>query len=75
MPLTLSSEGTGEVTVTASLEFVPAELLPFPTYRGLFVERVIRESDPEGNPNSPPLKTIPLASTVIITIQVPAFVS
>jgi hypothetical protein len=30
--------GTGEASVAASLHFVPAQLLPFPSYRGLWVE-------------------------------------
>ena len=37
--LTCEAVGQGEVSVAAGLTFVPATLLPFPTYRGIWVER------------------------------------
>ena len=70
LPLVFTSEGSGEVTLSASLNFIPAELLPFPTYRGLYVERIIRESDVDGEPTGPPLATVPLGSTIVVTLQV-----
>lgn len=69
-PLMFRSEGTGEVTLTASLEFIPAELLPFPTYRGIFVERVIRQVDDDGDPNGSPLTAVPLGTIVVISLQI-----
>jgi hypothetical protein len=63
--------GSGEASVSALLEFVPAELLPFPTYRGLWVESSVQLQDPvTGLPRGPILQTLPLGSVVIITIQV-----
>lgn len=64
-PLEFEAEGTGEVTLAASLTFVPAKLLPFPTYRGIFVQRSIRLADSNG----PSLKTIPVTSVVDISVQ------
>ena len=39
--LEFTARGRGEASVAASLSFVPAELLGFPTYRGLYVQRAI----------------------------------
>lgn len=39
--LVFAAQGTGEVSVAAALNFTPAELLPFPTYRGLWVQRAV----------------------------------
>jgi hypothetical protein len=39
--LAFLAAGSGEVSVAASLNFTPAELLPFPTYRGLWVQSAV----------------------------------
>lgn len=39
--LVFAAKGTGEVSVAAALDFTPADLLPFPTYRGLWVQRAV----------------------------------
>lgn len=39
--LAFTASGSGEVSVAASLNFTPAELLPFPTYRGLWVQSAV----------------------------------
>ncbi|GIM10108.1 hypothetical protein Vretimale_13886, partial [Volvox reticuliferus] len=63
--------GSGEVTVAASLHFVPAELLPYPSYRGLFVEAVLQMVDPTtGGPTGQPISAVPLGSVVALTVQV-----
>ncbi|GMH44461.1 hypothetical protein BSKO_12413 [Bryopsis sp. KO-2023] len=64
-PLEFTAEGTGEVTVAASLTFIPKRLLAFPTYRGIFLERAIRM--PESN--GPTLKKVPVGSVVVIEVQ------
>jgi hypothetical protein len=62
--------GSGEVTVAAALHFVPAALLPYPTYRGLFVESVLQLVDPStGRPTGPRVAAVPLGSLVAITLQ------
>ncbi|KAF8063719.1 hypothetical protein HT031_003574 [Scenedesmus sp. PABB004] len=40
--LVFAARGRGEVSVAASLNFTPAALLPFPTYRGLWVQRAVQ---------------------------------
>jgi hypothetical protein len=54
----------GEVSVAAGLDFTPAQLLPFPSYRGLWVERVIQTEAGEGN-----LAATALADVVTVTVQ------
>ncbi|GMH35163.1 hypothetical protein BSKO_03031 [Bryopsis sp. KO-2023] len=65
-PLEFQAQGIGEVTLAASLSFVPAKLLPFPTYRGMFIERSITISESE---NGASLKTIPVGSVVEVSVQ------
>jgi hypothetical protein len=54
----------GEVSVAAGLDFIPAQLLPFPSYRGLWVERVIQTEAGQGN-----LAAAALADVVTVTVQ------
>ncbi|GIL54024.1 hypothetical protein Vafri_9574 [Volvox africanus] len=62
--------GSGEVTVAASLHFVPAELLPYPSYRGLFVEAALQMVDPAtGGPTGQRVSAVPLGSLVALTVQ------
>ncbi|CAD7705215.1 unnamed protein product, partial [Ostreobium quekettii] len=71
-PLQFSVEGSGEVTIAALLNFVPAEPLPFPTYRGIYVEQAIQLIDSSSDFDKPmgmPLSTVPLGSIVIVTTQ------
>ena len=45
--------------------------MPFPTYRGIWVEASIQLKDPlTDNPTGPSLKTVPVGSIVVITVQV-----
>lgn len=68
--LDFSINGTGEASIAATLEFVPATLLPFPSFRGIWVESSIQIQDPvSGNPKGSSLSTIPSGSLVTITIQ------
>ncbi|CAD7704606.1 unnamed protein product [Ostreobium quekettii] len=69
-PLLFETQGTGEVTIVASLEFVPSQLLPFPTYRGIFVERIVQKAGPDNAPSSGPLARVPLATPLVITLQI-----
>ncbi|GMH46152.1 hypothetical protein BSKO_14120 [Bryopsis sp. KO-2023] len=64
-PLEFTAEGKGEVTLAASLTFIPQKLLAFPTYRGIFLERAIRV--PESN--GPTLTKVPVGSVVDIAVQ------
>ncbi|GIL54039.1 hypothetical protein Vafri_9594, partial [Volvox africanus] len=62
--------GSGEVTVAASLHFVPAELVPYPSYRGLFVEAALQMVDPAtGGPTGQRVTAVPLGSLVALTVQ------
>ncbi|GLI68394.1 hypothetical protein VaNZ11_012780 [Volvox africanus] len=63
--------GNGEVTVAASLHFVPAELVPYPSYRGLFVEAALQMVDPAtGGPTGQRVSAVPLGSLVALAVQV-----
>lgn len=60
------ASGRGEASVAASLTFVPAQLLPYASYRGLWVQRVIQlAGGASGN-----LAAVPLGATVDMVIQV-----
>jgi hypothetical protein len=62
--LQFTGKGKGQASVAASLTFTPAELLPFPSYRGMWVQRVMQRADnPQGSLGAVPLKT--LTSTVV----------
>ena len=62
---------TPQASIAATLQFVPAVLMPFPTYRGIWVEASVQLKDPlTDNPTGPSLKTVPVGSIVVITVQV-----
>eukprot|EP00878_Enallax_costatus_P010571 GHUV01011039.1.p1 GENE.GHUV01011039.1~~GHUV01011039.1.p1 ORF type:complete len:699 (+),score=193.37 GHUV01011039.1:412-2508(+) len=64
--LVFNAKGRGEVSVAASLNFTPAELLPFPTYRGLWVQRVVQLSAAAGGS----LKGVGLGKMVTVAVQI-----
>lgn len=65
-----TAQGQGEVSLVATLDFIPARLLPFPTYRGLFVERCIQKAGADGEAKGPCLSSAPLGAQLVITLQV-----
>ncbi|GMH44587.1 hypothetical protein BSKO_12539 [Bryopsis sp. KO-2023] len=67
-PLEFRADGIGEVTLAAALTFVPADILPFSSYRGIFVQRSISIADSEDG-NKVSLKTIPVTSVVEVSVQ------
>lgn len=53
------------------LSFVPAKLLPFPTFRGLFVQRTVQLLGADSqNGEGPPLGIVPVGSIVVISVHV-----
>jgi hypothetical protein len=63
--------GSGEISVVASLKFIPFDVLQFPVYRGLLVSKVVQEIDPSTNqPHGPHLHLVQNGAIVQITIQV-----
>jgi hypothetical protein len=62
--LSATATGRGEVSVAAGLTFTPARLLPFPSYRGLWVERAIQTESGEGS-----LAAASAGQIVTITVQ------
>ncbi|KXZ40872.1 hypothetical protein GPECTOR_1674g800 [Gonium pectorale] len=69
--LNFQVSGRGEVSVAASLHFVPAAPLPSPVYRGLYVEATLQMVDPAtGRPAGQPLASVPLSSLVVLTVQI-----
>jgi hypothetical protein len=63
--LGIAALGRGEASVAAGLAFTPAVLLPFPTYRGLFVERAVQTESGAAN-----LAAAPAGQLVTVTVQV-----
>ncbi|KAG2452414.1 hypothetical protein HYH02_002657 [Chlamydomonas schloesseri] len=69
--LNFKVSGTGEVSVSAALQFVPMALPAFPTYRGIYVEAAVQVVDPAtGEGAGPRVSGVPLGSVVALTIQV-----
>lgn len=71
--LVVSAQGSGEVSVAAALNFTPADLLPFPTYRGLWVQRVLllEQSGSVGSSSSAAVDAgIGLGKIVTMAVQV-----
>lgn len=57
--------------MTASLSFVPATPLKFPTFRGLFVQRTVQLLGADSlNGEGPSLAVMPVGSIVVISVQV-----
>ncbi|KXZ55787.1 hypothetical protein GPECTOR_2g1337 [Gonium pectorale] len=68
--LSFEVTGRGEVSVAASLHFVPTALLSYPIYRGMYVEAALQMADPlTGRPVGQRLKSVPLGSSVVLTVQ------
>ncbi|KAL6763015.1 hypothetical protein V8C86DRAFT_462822 [Haematococcus lacustris] len=69
-PLSFQVQGRGEASLAASLNFVPALLLPYPTYRGLWLEAVVQATDPQtGQAVGPALAGAPLGALLMVTLQ------
>lgn len=67
--LQFTGKGKGQASVAASLTFTPAELLPFPSYRGMWVQRVLQRADnPQGSLGAVPLKTL---TTTVVQVTTP----
>ena len=69
-PVQFTAIGKGQASIFALLEFVPANLLPFPSYRGIWVESTIQAQSPTGLAIGPNLNQAPLKSQLTITIQI-----
>ena len=71
-PINFIAEGKGQVSITASLTFVPASM---PTegaiVRGCLVEKVVQKMHPAtGKAMGHPLQILELGASVVVTIQV-----
>jgi len=67
--LQITASGSGQASVAASLNFIPNELMPFPSYRGLWVQRVLQRADAQGGSLSAvPLKTM---TTTVVQVTTP----
>lgn len=83
-PVALSVTGTGQVSVSLALNFVPLNVLTFPTYRGIWMESVLQmvslppgmntsgsSSGADGSSHlGGSLNEVPLGSVVQLTVQV-----
>ncbi len=77
-PLKMNVIGDGEVTVALGMDFIPKKVYTEPIYRGIFVEKTIREVDPfSGEMRGENLlfnnKKVISGTTVRVTIQVSFF--
>jgi hypothetical protein len=64
--LVFNAKGSGEVSIAASLNFTPEALLPFPTYRGLWVQRVVQLASADGGN----LAGVGLGKLVTVAVQI-----
>jgi hypothetical protein len=64
--LVFNAKGSGEVSIAVSLNFTPEALLPFPTYRGLWVQRVVQLASADGGN----LAGVGLGKLVTVAVQV-----
>eukprot|EP00210_Caulerpa_lentillifera_P009043 g8630.t1 len=67
-PIEVSAMGEGEAFVSITLNFIPAEILPFPSYRGIYVQRSIQLEDGEQG-DGPGLSVVPQGTVVSIKVQ------
>jgi hypothetical protein len=59
------------VTIAATLDFVPAELLPFPVYRGIQVAVTVRNVSPQDQEAiGAPVNIVGLAAVTQVAVQV-----
>jgi hypothetical protein len=65
-------EGTGQVSVSAALTFVPAQVpLEGAVYRGIYVEKTVHLMDPvTGKATGGSVQIVKLGSSVVVTIQI-----
>lgn len=69
--ISFEADGTGEVSLALSMNFVPATVFSFPIYRGILVEKFIHKVDPlTGKAIGDPLQLIEVGETVIVTIEI-----
>ena len=69
-PLTFAATGSGELSIAASMTFIPSQIYASSVYRGLYVEKVIQAIDPAtGQPTGAPLQAAMLGQMVAVTIQ------
>jgi hypothetical protein len=69
--LTAVTEGNGTAAVSTLLEYVPLALPTSATYGGLYLTRVTRALNATtGLATGTPLAIVPLAATVVVTVQV-----
>lgn len=45
LPVVFAAKGTGEVSIAATMDFVPKQLFPDPVYRGIYVTKTVRLLD------------------------------
>jgi hypothetical protein len=64
--LVFNAKGSGEVSIAASLNFTPEALLPFPTYRGFWVQRVVQLASADGGN----LAGVGLGKLVTVAVQI-----
>ena len=69
--VSFNANGVGEVSVALAMTFVPASVLNFPVYRGIYVEKFIYRMDPlTGEAKGGPLQLVEVGETVVVSIQV-----
>eukprot|EP01025_Chloroclados_australasicus_P018154 TRINITY_DN193_c1_g1_i6.p1 TRINITY_DN193_c1_g1~~TRINITY_DN193_c1_g1_i6.p1 ORF type:complete len:2102 (+),score=278.55 TRINITY_DN193_c1_g1_i6:140-6445(+) len=69
-PIELKVSGSGEIGLSTILNFSPTQSFPFPQFRGLLVQRVIRMVDIDGRGTGRPLVKVPLSTVVSVELQI-----
>jgi hypothetical protein len=65
------ASGTGEVSVSVGLSFIPGKLVQEPIYRGIYVEKIVQRLDPFSEEAvGPALTSIETGTIVKVTIQI-----
>jgi hypothetical protein len=68
--LVFEAAGSGEASIAAALNFTPADLLPFPTYRGLWVQRALLLEQEDGGGLKAAAGGVGLGKIVTVAVQV-----
>jgi hypothetical protein len=74
-PINFSAKGKGEAGVSLTLDFVPSAMSQNPTYRGIFVERLVQKIDQTGGATGkegtgPNTQVSQSGNFVLVTLQV-----
>eukprot|EP00753_Platysulcus_tardus_P014165 PLAT4159.1.p1 GENE.PLAT4159.1~~PLAT4159.1.p1 ORF type:complete len:2166 (-),score=949.07 PLAT4159.1:54-6551(-) len=68
-PLRFTATGSGEVSVTAGLSFVPLVTPVSPVFHGIYLTRWMQRADADGLPSGQPVQVVAEGTLVWVTLQ------